>query len=329
MPVDVATPIPDDTETPEEPLAPAAPPPVDGLPDGAVWPQAVAAPITKAATAAARAKRRRPGYLRDTFMARSLQGIGDGSWTPPERSSVPTQGDRSRHHVEMPLVGHAFERMQSASAATRERASTACAFRASAALTRERDRRARSPACRTGSGARTTEAITWYAIETPSGACAYRVSGATGGRLAEALDRGRAFDLERSATLVPRKWPTAPRAPTVGSIRCSCTVTSRQASRKGRHVTRSITDDLLDLTQGLRTQTAEASLPEPTHVETELQRLVSHRLGSATDGEPVSSSRRGSRSLRARMQRKESIAGAFDSPQGFVFISDAVSHRRT
>jgi hypothetical protein len=94
-------------------------------------------------------------------------------------------------------------------------------------------------------------------------------------------------------------------------------------------VTGSITAAPLDLTEGLHTRSAEASLPEPTHVETELQRLVSQRLGRATDGEPVSSSRRGSRSLRARMQRKESIAGAFDSPQGFVYVSDGVSHKRT
>jgi hypothetical protein len=65
--------VPDDTETPE-PLEPETPPPIDGLSEGAVWPQAVAEPITNAATAAARAKRRRLGYLRDTFMARSLRG---------------------------------------------------------------------------------------------------------------------------------------------------------------------------------------------------------------------------------------------------------------
>jgi hypothetical protein len=66
----------------------------------------------------------------------------------------------------------------------------------------------------------------------------------------------------------------------------------------------------------------------PTHVETELQRLVSQRLNPVTHGDDVSGSRRESRSLRSRMQRKGSIAGAFDSPQGFVFVSDAVSHKR-
>lgn len=83
-----------------------------------------------------------------------------------------------------------------------------------------------------------------------------------------------------------------------------------------------------DLTEGLRTRLAEASLPAPRHVETELQRLALTRLDRATARDDVSSSSKGSRSLRARMQRKESIAGAFDSPQGFVFVSDAIGHRK-
>jgi hypothetical protein len=93
-------------------------------------------------------------------------------------------------------------------------------------------------------------------------------------------------------------------------------------------MTGSITAHLLDLTEGLRTQTAEASRPEPPHVETELQRLVSQRLDRATDEEPQSNSRRGSRSLRGRMQRKASVAGAFDSPPGFVFVAEALGHKR-
>ncbi|MGH2596584.1 MAG: hypothetical protein ACRDH7_11555 [Actinomycetota bacterium] len=92
-------------------------------------------------------------------------------------------------------------------------------------------------------------------------------------------------------------------------------------------MTGSTTAASLDLTEGLRGRSAEASAPAPIHVETELQRLVSQRLDRATDGVPVSGSRRGSRSPRARIRRKEPIAGAFDSPQGFVYVSDAVSHK--
>jgi hypothetical protein len=65
-----------------------------------------------------------------------------------------------------------------------------------------------------------------------------------------------------------------------------------------------------------------------THIETELQRLVSRRLDPATHGDPASGSRLRSRSLRALIQRKESIAGAFDSPQSFVFVAD-VSHKKS
>ena len=32
--------------------------------------------------------------------------------------------------------------------------------------------------------------------------------------------------------------------------------------------------------------------------------------------------------MRARLQRKESNAAAFDAPQGFVYVSDAIGHRR-
>lgn len=94
-------------------------------------------------------------------------------------------------------------------------------------------------------------------------------------------------------------------------------------------MTGSTTAASLDLTEGLPRRSAEVSLPESTHVETELQRLVSKRLGRATDAEPGSGSKKGSRSLRARMQREGSIAGAFDSPQGFVYVSNSVSHKRT
>jgi hypothetical protein len=92
-------------------------------------------------------------------------------------------------------------------------------------------------------------------------------------------------------------------------------------------VTGSTTAASLDL-NGLRSRLAEASLPAPTHFETELQRLASQRLGGTTDRERVSGSPKGVRSLRARMKRTAAIAGAFDSPQGFVYVSDAISHRR-
>ena len=52
-----------------------------------------------------------------------------------------------------------------------------------------------------------------------------------------------------------------------------------------------------------------------SHVETELQQLAARRLDNA------STVVRKRRSLRG--QRKATTTGAFDSPQGFVFIADA------
>jgi hypothetical protein len=98
---------------------------------------------------------------------------------------------------------------------------------------------------------------------------------------------------------------------------------------KGRLVTGPTTAAWLDLSEGVPGRSADPSTPAPIHVETELQRLVSQRLGPTPHGDTLPGRQRGSRSLRARMQRKESIAGAFDSPQSFVYVSDAVSHKRT
>jgi len=66
-------------------------------------------------------------------------------------------------------------------------------------------------------------------------------------------------------------------------------------------VTASNPTNHLDLTQELRTRLAEAPRPASTHVEAELQRIASRRLG------------RGSRQAEA--------AGAYDSPEGFVFTA--------
>jgi hypothetical protein len=62
---------------------------------------------------------------------------------------------------------------------------------------------------------------------------------------------------------------------------------------------------------------AETSRPSSSHVETELQRLAASRSDNAA---AVASKRR---FLRHRMHRKEPAAGAFDSPESFVFVADA------
>ena len=79
---------------------------------------------------------------------------------------------------------------------------------------------------------------------------------------------------------------------------------------------RSANPDSYDLADTLRMRLAE-STPQSSHVETELQQLAARRLDNA------SAIVRKGRSLRGRAQRKGTTAGAFDSPQGFVFIADA------
>ena len=74
--------------------------------------------------------------------------------------------------------------------------------------------------------------------------------------------------------------------------------------------------DSYDLADTLRMRLAESSRPASGHVETELQQLAARRLDSAAAG--VSKRR----SLRGRVQRRETSAGAFDSPQAFVFVAD-------
>lgn len=74
--------------------------------------------------------------------------------------------------------------------------------------------------------------------------------------------------------------------------------------------------DSYDLADTLRMRLAESSRPASSHVETELQQLAARRLDTAAAVKPKR------RSLRARVQRKGTSAGAFDSPQGFVFIAD-------
>jgi len=75
--------------------------------------------------------------------------------------------------------------------------------------------------------------------------------------------------------------------------------------------------DSYDLADTLRMRLAESSRPAYSHLETELQQLAARRLDSAAAAVP----RR--RSFRGRAQRKGATAGAFDSPQGFVFHADA------
>jgi hypothetical protein len=82
-------------------------------------------------------------------------------------------------------------------------------------------------------------------------------------------------------------------------------------------VTGSLHPDSYDLADTLRMRLAESSRPASSHVETELQQLAARRLDNAA---AVVSKRR---SLRGRAHRKGTTAGAFDSPQGFVFHADA------
>jgi hypothetical protein len=60
---------------------------------------------------------------------------------------------------------------------------------------------------------------------------------------------------------------------------------------------------------------AETPRRAPSHVETELQQLAARRLDNASAVVPKWRSLRG--------QRKGTTTGAFDSPQGFVFVADA------
>jgi hypothetical protein len=75
--------------------------------------------------------------------------------------------------------------------------------------------------------------------------------------------------------------------------------------------------DSYDLADTLRMRLAESARPVSSHVETELQQLAARRLDTAAAVVPKR------RSLRGRAQRKGTTAGAFDSPQGFVFTADA------
>jgi len=76
--------------------------------------------------------------------------------------------------------------------------------------------------------------------------------------------------------------------------------------------------DSYDLADTLRMRLAESAHPASSHVETELQQLAARRLDTAAAGVHKR------RSLRGRGQRKgTTAAGAFDSPQAFVFTADA------
>ena len=75
--------------------------------------------------------------------------------------------------------------------------------------------------------------------------------------------------------------------------------------------------DSYDLADTLRMRLAESSRPSSSHVETELQQLAARRLDNAAAVAPKR------RALRGRVSRKGTTAGAFDSPQGFVFNADA------
>lgn len=74
--------------------------------------------------------------------------------------------------------------------------------------------------------------------------------------------------------------------------------------------------DSYDLADTLRMRLAESSRPASSHVETELQQLAARRLDTAEGVAPKW------RSFRARAQRKGTATGAFDSPQGFVYVAD-------
>lgn len=75
--------------------------------------------------------------------------------------------------------------------------------------------------------------------------------------------------------------------------------------------------DSYDLADTLRMRLAESSRPASSHVETELQQLAARRLDNVAALVPKR------RSLRGRVRRKGTTAGAFDSPEGFVFNADA------
>ena len=74
--------------------------------------------------------------------------------------------------------------------------------------------------------------------------------------------------------------------------------------------------DSYDLADTLRMRLAESTRPASSHVETELQQLAARRLDNAAAVVPK-------RRFIGRVQRKGTTAGAFDSPQSFVFNADA------
>ena len=74
--------------------------------------------------------------------------------------------------------------------------------------------------------------------------------------------------------------------------------------------------DSYDLADTLRMRSGRVVPPASSHVETELQQLAARRLDSAA---AVVEAPLPPRSR----QRKAATAGAFDSPQGFVFVADA------
>jgi hypothetical protein len=79
------------------------------------------------------------------------------------------------------------------------------------------------------------------------------------------------------------------------------------------HVTGSPNPDSYDLADTLRMRLAESSRPASSHVETELQQLAARRLDTARAAVPKGRFLRGHR---------KGAAGAFDSPQAFVFVAD-------
>jgi hypothetical protein len=77
-------------------------------------------------------------------------------------------------------------------------------------------------------------------------------------------------------------------------------------------------DPLDGLIDGAR-DSLTVALPAAADVEAELQRIARQRADGG------SSSHRGIRSLK---QRRQPLAGAFDSPEGFAFVSDEERHHR-
>lgn len=67
-----------------------------------------------------------------------------------------------------------------------------------------------------------------------------------------------------------------------------------------------------------------AAAPPPAEVETELQRIARRRLTPPPDNDVGSRSHRDARSSR---QRRPSVVGGFDSPEGFAFGSEQTDRR--